>query len=308
MAPIAPNGSKQPGSNLPAPYRSPWLALGVDLLAVAADLRLRCRELWRLNRSGDLPYPQIWPASLAASFWPIVLALVIGLLGAGLWRLARPGASPAPAPPGLISPGALPAADPGLAPSGAAPQIRAQAKPELHPPQLHPPQLHSPQLHSEVPSEVQAQALPRSRLPGSPGAQRTAPDPSPGPGASPGSAGTGSPAASGPFDLQPPQGDGPLEVDESPRDPNPLSSWRQRPEAAGLLLWAQGDAGAAWIQLVLSDAFGQLKATEQQQRADLWLVWAQEWGYDHLELRDQGGDLLGREARVGGGMILGFSP
>jgi len=60
--------------------------------------------------------------------------------------------------------------------------------------------------------------------------------------------------------------------------------------------------------VVLSDAFGQLQASQQQQRADLWLAWAQDWGYDQLELRDQRGALLGREARVGGGMILGFSP
>jgi hypothetical protein len=60
--------------------------------------------------------------------------------------------------------------------------------------------------------------------------------------------------------------------------------------------------------VVLSDAFGQLQASQQQQRADLWLAWAQDWGYDQLELRDQRGALLGREARVGGGMILGLSP
>ena len=47
---------------------------------------------------------------------------------------------------------------------------------------------------------------------------------------------------------------------------------------------------------------------KQQQHADLWLTWAQDWGYDQLELRGQDGSLLGREARVGGGMILGFSP
>lgn len=95
---------------------------------------------------------------------------------------------------------------------------------------------------------------------------------------------------------------------ERPPDPNPLESWRQRPEAAGLLLQVGGEPGSSRIQLVLSDAFGQLQASQQQQRADLWLAWAQDWGYDQLELRDQRGALLGQEARVGGGMILGFSP
>ena len=74
------------------------------------------------------------------------------------------------------------------------------------------------------------------------------------------------------------------------------------------MLQVGGEPGSSRIQLVLSDAFGQLQASQQQQRADLWLAWAQDWGYDQLELRDQRGALLGREARVGGGMILGFSP
>ena len=90
---MAPIGAEQPGTDLPAPYRSPWLALGGDLVAVAADLRLRCRELWRRNRSGELPYPKAWPRSLAASFWPFVLVGSVALLGAGLWIGARPGAS-----------------------------------------------------------------------------------------------------------------------------------------------------------------------------------------------------------------------
>jgi hypothetical protein len=108
--------------------------------------------------------------------------------------------------------------------------------------------------------------------------------------------------------LQPLTGDGPLAVDPSPPDPNPLASWLQRPEAAGLLLQAQVDPGASRIELVVAEAFRQLSLGEQQQRADLWLGWAQDWGYDQVELRDPGGALLGREARVGGGMILGFSP
>jgi len=97
-------------------------------------------------------------------------------------------------------------------------------------------------------------------------------------------------------------------VEQPPPDPNPLASWRQRPEAVGLLIQAQVDPGASRIRLVVSDAFSQLKESEQQQRADLWLGWAQDWGYDQLQLHDQRGVLVGQEARVGGGMILGFSP
>ena len=285
---MAPIGPEPPGANLPAPYRSPWLVLAGDLVAVGADIGLRCRELWRRNRHGQLPCPRFWPASLAASFWPLLLVGAVALLGAGLWVGVRPGASPAAAPPGLIASGASSNASPGLAPVVAEPQVQAQSQPSPQP-ELGP----------------LAPAL------GSSGAPSKTVGASPGPGASPGSAPPGSPPASGSETLQPLEGDGVLMLELPPIEPDtpdPLQSWRQRPEAAGLLVQVGGDPGTSRIQLVLGDAFGQLRASEQQQRADLWLAWAQDWGYDHLELRGLGGSLLGREARVGGGMILGFSP
>ena len=58
---MAPIGPEQPGANLPAPYRSPWSVLAGDLVAVGADIGLRCRELWRRNRHGELPCPRFWP-------------------------------------------------------------------------------------------------------------------------------------------------------------------------------------------------------------------------------------------------------
>ena len=286
---MAPIGPEQPGANLPAPYRSPWLVLAGDLVAVGADIGLRCRELWRRNRHGELPCPRFWPASLAASFWPLLLVGAVALLGAGLWVGARPGASPAAVPPGLIASGASTHDSPGLAPVVADPQTQAQS-----------------QAQSQAP--LQPEVGPQAPVPGSPGAQSKAPGSAPGPGASPGSGSPGASTGSGAEDLRPPEGDGALALEPPPIEPDPLESWRLRPEAAGLLLQVGGDPGTSRIQLVLSDAFGQLRASEQQQRADLWLVWAQDWGYDHLELRGQGGSLLGREARVGGGMILGFSP
>ena len=284
---MAPIGPEQPGANLPAPYRSPWLMLAGDLVAVGADIGLRCRELWRRNRHGELPCPRFWPASLAASFWPLLLVGAFALLGAGLWVGARPGASPAAVPPGLIASGASTDDSPGLGPVVADPQTQAQAQ-------------------SQAP--LQPEVGPQTPLLGSPGAQSKAPGSAPGPGASPGSGSPGAPTGSGAEDLRPPEGDGALALEPPPIEPDPLESWRLRPEAAGLLLQVGGDPGTSRIQLVLSDAFGQLRSSEQQQRADLWLAWAQDWGYDHLELRSPGGALLGREARVGGGMILGFFP
>ena len=296
---MAPIGPEPPGANLPAPYRSPWSLLAGDLVAVGADLALRRRELWRRNREGQLPCPRFWPASLAASFWPLVLVLALALLGAGLWLAARPGALPAAVPPGLIASGPASVGSPGLEPPGPGAQAPSQVQSPASP---------QPEGRSQSMGGIQAEGGPQAPDPGSPGSERKAPGAPPGPGASPVAGSPGSPPASGLAIGQPPQGDGALALEPPPPEPNPLESWRQRPEAAGLLLQVGGDPATSRIQLVLSDGFGQLQTREQQQHADLWLTWAQDWGYDQLELRGQDGSLLGREARVGGGMILGFSP
>ena len=126
MAPIRPE--ERPASNLPAPYRSPWSLLAADLVAVGADLVLRWRELWRRDRQGQLPCPRFWPASMAASFWPLALVLALALLAAGLWVGARPGASPAAVPPGLNASGPASPGSPGLEPPGPDPQAPSRAQ------------------------------------------------------------------------------------------------------------------------------------------------------------------------------------
>jgi len=85
---------------LPAPYQNPWEALRQDLLATAADLRLRVQELWRRNREGDLSTPGFWPQGLAPLFWPFALALLLLLLALGVVQLraALSGADPGPVP------------------------------------------------------------------------------------------------------------------------------------------------------------------------------------------------------------------
>ncbi len=311
--------SDQSRSNLPAPYRSPWLALAADLGAVVADLGLRARELWRRNRQGALPLPRGWPQALAAGFWPLVLVGALALLGLGLVsgaRLGR-GSRPVPtnltaplqgagAPPGVVSPAR---ATPGAAPADA----KAKGGPGAGPDP-------SPLLPGGGAGE-QAGAPPGSAAPARPGEAGEAPDaaaPRPGPGSRSGSAAAGSPPASGPQALELLQASEPLQQDQPPLGPSgpdrhalasqALDSWLQRPEAASLLLAVSGDPELSRIQLRVSDAFGQLPQAEQQQRADLWLVWAQDWGYEQLELRSPAGALLGREARVGSGMIVGFSP
>ena len=81
---------REPGSELPAPYRSPWRALGEALAAVLADGGLRLRELLRRNRQGDLPLPSFWPQAAAALFWPLLLAaLLAAVIGLALLRPGR---------------------------------------------------------------------------------------------------------------------------------------------------------------------------------------------------------------------------
>jgi len=313
---MAPGGPDQPGAPLPAPYRSPWRALASDLVAVAADLGLRGRELLRRNRQGELPSPRFWPESLAAGFWPLVVVGVLALVGAGLGWLARPGLPPVPAqgiPTPVAAIGTLdsgPGSGHGPASEGLSATDGSVAGPGL------PLGFGEGDLLIDLSNQLPGPA-PLAR-PGEPQVQRplagpvgepTTAEPSePGFGGRSGSAANGAPPASGALPIQSLAGDGALAVDPSPPDPNPLASWLQRPEAAGLVLQAQVDPGASRIELVVAEAFRQLNLSEQQQRADLWLGWAQDWGYDQVELRDPGGALLGREARVGGGMILGFSP
>lgn len=79
------------------------------------------------------------------------------------------------------------------------------------------------------------------------------------------------------------------------------------PESAGgldLLAVVAAPAGSSLLRLQLKPGFEDLAAAEQQRQADLWLQWAQDLGYEHLELRDRSDRLLAREVLVGNGMIL----
>ena len=211
---MAPIGPEPPGTNLPAPYRSPWSLLAGDLVAVGADLALRWRELWRRNREGQLPCPRFWPASLAASFWPLVLVLALALLGAGLWLAVRPGALPEAVPPGLIASGPASVGSPGLEPPGPGAQAPSQAQSPASP---------QAEGRSQSMGGIQAEGGPQAPDPGSPGSERKAPGAPPGPGASPVAGSPGSPPASGLAIGQPPQGDGALALEPPPPSPTP---WR----------------------------------------------------------------------------------
>ncbi|MFM7266702.1 MAG: hypothetical protein ACKOZW_14150 [Cyanobium sp.] len=86
---------RPPGSDLPAPYESPWRRLWQDLRAVSASLWLRGWELLRLNRQAQLWRPRFWPEGLASIFWPVLLGGILVLALAVVARLVRPQPLPA---------------------------------------------------------------------------------------------------------------------------------------------------------------------------------------------------------------------
>ena len=91
-------------------------------------------------------------------------------------------------------------------------------------------------------------------------------------------------------------------------DPDALDPCTRPPKGCfphgGLLRRAEGQPQLGTLQLQVRPAFKRLPRAEQQRHAELWQGWAQELGYDHLELRDGLGALLARDALVGSGMIV----
>jgi hypothetical protein len=77
-----------------------------------------------------------------------------------------------------------------------------------------------------------------------------------------------------------------------------------RPEADGLLLAVEEDAGRLCLVLRLDPSFRHQSAARQERLAALWQEQAQTLGYEQLELQDPAGHLFGRSASVGSGMIL----
>lgn len=151
-----PGGQPSPSPDLPAPYQDPFAALGNDLRAVVATLRLRLQELWRRNRQGDLSVPGFWPQDLAPLFWPLLLALGLAALAAlpmGLGRLLPERAQPVPEQPEKLLTTPLPQARPTAEPEPIPPAepsaelaAEIQAKPVLLPepepqPESEPPPL-----------------------------------------------------------------------------------------------------------------------------------------------------------------------
>ena len=283
------------GSNLPAPYRNPWRSLAEALSAVAADSRLRLQELWRRNGEGDLRRPGWWPRDLAPLFWPLLLAAALALLSAG-FSLALPRIqqlrAPAPSPSAASEPRSESPADNGTDRNGSdrngpvtdRPSEQPEASGVAQPERASAPEAENTTVErpgerrpaSEATRRPQPRSESRSALDAQPGSERV-PD-----------------AVSEPV----------LEPEPESAQLDPLVELLERPGSDGLLRAAEGQPQRGTLQLQVRPAFKRLQRAEQQRHAELWKAWAQELGYDHLELRDGLGALLARDALVGSGMIV----
>lgn len=261
----------RPGSQLPAPYRSPWSGLAEALTAVLADRRLALQRLWRRNRDGELPRPPFWPASVAPLFWPLLLSAGLALLlGLGSWLLSLAAPRHGPTALGISESGGAPltaspwpgsgATAPG-APvdgAGAARDAETAASPESRP-------------TAGASGRSTGESPPLRQDSDAAGPSRTA------------SAGA--------------QESPPLQLD-------PLLELLSQGQEAELLLAARPDPAGSRLSLTLSPAAEALPQAALLEQAERWQQRARAAGYERLELRDRQGRLRGRAALVGSGMIL----
>jgi hypothetical protein len=260
------------------------LPAGEDGVALLAWLGLKGRELWRRNREGSLPVPPFWPRRWPRLFWPLALAAL--LIGAGVltraWLISS--GPPTPAAGSPVAPlggsGGPPAdgtlAGPAADGRAAAPAGRPGAEGADHP-------------------EGTPGGPPEPVLGDHPGA-----DLADGPAAAP---------AEGPAREAP--------APDSGTEPAPAAipsladqevlrlraAWSDDGDDS-LLLALRPDLASATLTLDLTDAFLTLTAGERERLAERWRQRALEAGYHHLRLRERHGRLVGRDARVGGGMVV----
>ena len=259
-------------SDLPAPYNSPWKALGQDLKAVSADLRLRCQEIWRRNREGDLSVPAFWPEPWAALFWPALLgfSLAVLIVGGLQLRQAMQGHSP-PAPPAVerVRTTAFPEARPL--------PITNSIESALHDQGLEdaPADPNTTPLNSSEQLMAAEDAPALNDLDGEPASAETAPDLLR-------------------FD--------PL-LDLLAEEGNSDDS-----QGSALIVSAQPqpERNAVILQIDL-DAWMQRSPEQRQQLAETWWNRLEDQGYADLRLVNEQQELLARPARIGGGMIV-FDP
>ena len=275
-------------SALPAPYNSPWKALGQDLRAVSADLRLRSQELWRRNREGDLSVPAFWPESLASLFWPALLGFILTLLvlgGIQLREILRDQSPPSP-----------PEVE----------RVRTTPFPEARPLPI------PTNLETDLDNEGMVGAPTDTNLSSS--STNTS-----GPEAL--STTEQDPDLSN-LELEPPTAepssdllrfDPLLELlaEESSSDSSTAggsAGSSASNQGSALIVSAQPQPERNAVTLVIdAEAWRQRSPEQRQQLAEAWWTRLEDQGYADLRLVNDQQDLLARPARIGGGMIV-FDP
>ncbi|MEB3333624.1 MAG: hypothetical protein VKP70_01420 [Cyanobacteriota bacterium] len=286
---------------LPAPYAPPWKRLGEDLVATAAWLGLKARELWRRNGEGTLPVPGFWPRRWAGLFWPLVVALVlggglalgrlglVGGVGAGSVRDGKEGSAEVELGGGPASTG-LGAAVGGASGGGA-------SRPE-------PPSLDGSGPEESLPGDAGPGAnlfLAPGHAPTDATGERAPEAPLDGDGDSDApSAGPEAPSKEASSDGEADRD----QVEKTPTDLDRLRAVLPVDAPDGPILALIPDPAAATLTLELAESFSALPADQRQHLAERWQRGAEGEGYGHLRLRDGRGRPLGRDALVGGGMVL----
>ncbi len=259
-------------SDLPAPYNSPWKALGQDLKAVSADVRLRSQEIWRRNREGDLSVPAFWPEQWAALFWPALLgfSLAVLVLGGIQLRQTLQGQSPQ-APPEVerVRTTAFPEARSLPIPTNLESKFNDQDLAAA------PTEANTTELNQPEPLKTAQESPALNELDDEPAFAET--------------------------DADLLRFDPLLELlaEEGNSDDS---------QGSALIVSAQPQPERnAVILQIDADAWSQRSPDQRQQLAETWWNRLEDQGYADLRLVNAQQDLLARPARIGGGMIV-FDP
>jgi hypothetical protein len=259
-------------SDLPAPYNSPWKALGQDLRAVSADLRLRSQELWRRNREGDLSVPAFWPEPFAALFWPVLLGFSLAVLILGGIQLRQALQGHAPHSPQEVE------------------RVRTTPFPEARALPI------TTSVESDLNNQGVAEAPtdPNITLPEKPEQLMQAE----------------APPGLNNLELEPPSVK--TEAELLRFDPLlellAEAGSTDSGQGSALIVAAQPQPERNAVILQINDAAWMQRSPEQRQHlAETWWTRLEDQGYADLRLVNEQQDLLARPARIGGGMIV-FDP
>ena len=96
----------------------------------------------------------------------------------------------------------------------------------------------------------------------------------------------------------------PRSAEPLPPEPDPLAEAMVPIDPGHWITAIDSDPERGTLKLVLAARFTALPEAQQRQQAETWQNQAMALGFDRLELTDRQGRPIGRQARVGSGMIL----